>query len=347
VFRWWRERKAAQQASRRRPGFLARLRLRLRRIVVITLLVVILGPPLLVVGYHTLPPPVTLLMLVRLTEGHGLHKQWIPLREVPPHVADSVIALEDNLFCQHNGFDWEAISDAMADNARPGARLRGASTISQQTAKNVFLWPSRNMARKAAEVPFTWMIENFWGKWRIMEVYLNVVEWGPGVYGIEAAAQHHFHKSARNLTRHEAALLAAALPRPLRWNPGHPSPRLENRADRAMLRAVQLGEMVDCVHPDTGRGKAQRTATRKTPRARPAVVTEPVVELRAGPLPDDGAAQPGMGDAVLERPWDGADFDTAGEGPDTGTPVTVPPASPSRTNGEVAPVESPPEDSGG
>ena len=141
-----------------------------------------------------------------------------------------MIASEDNLFDSHNGFDWKQINKAIEDHEQTGKRLRGASTISQQTAKNVFLLPSRSFVRKGLEAYFTVLIEVIWGKRRIMEVYLNVAEMGKGIYGAEAAAEQLFHKKASKLTRRESCLIAACLPNPLKRNAARPSSYILNRA---------------------------------------------------------------------------------------------------------------------
>lgn len=168
------------------------------------------------VFYRFVPPPITFLMIERLWEGDGLKKSWRSLEEISPELQRAVIAAEDNSFCTHSGFDWQAIENALKRNQR-SQQLRGASTISQQTAKNVFLWPQRDYIRKAIETYFTFLIELSWGKRRILEVYLNVVEWGDGIFGAEAAAQTYFHKSAKLLSAREAALLASILPDPKDW----------------------------------------------------------------------------------------------------------------------------------
>src|SRR5437899_404689 len=146
---------------------------------------------LLTVIYRLVPVPVTPLMLIRLLDGEGMRKDWVSYDAISPQLARAVIAAEDSGFCQHNGFDWSAIEKAWNRNQH-SPRIRGGSTISNQTAKNVFLWPDRTYIRKAVEYYFTGLIEFFWTKRRILEVYLNVVEWGHGVYGAEAAAQAHF-----------------------------------------------------------------------------------------------------------------------------------------------------------
>lgn len=163
--------------------------------------------------YRFVPPPLTITMAL---DSNGVTKDWEPLSRIDRNMVAAVIAAEDGKFCSHNGFDTEAIQNAMERNAQ-GGRLRGGSTISQQTAKNVFLWQGNGWsryARKGLEVWFTFLIENLWDKRRIMEVYLNVAETGIGTYGVEAGAQRYWGKSAANLTRTEAARIAAALPNP-------------------------------------------------------------------------------------------------------------------------------------
>lgn len=175
----------------------------------------------LVVIYRFLPPPITPLMVIRLFEGEGLSKDWVSYDEVSPYVFKAVIAGEDARFCEHFGFDLEAISNALQHNKK-GRRIHGASTITQQTAKNVFLWPGRDLVRKGFEAYFAVLLELFWDKRRILEVYVNVVEFGHGIYGVEEAAQTYYKKSAKDLTAEEAARLAAVLPSPLRRTPQRP-----------------------------------------------------------------------------------------------------------------------------
>ncbi|AKH42506.1 monofunctional biosynthetic peptidoglycan transglycosylase [Altererythrobacter atlanticus] len=165
---------------------------------------------LLVVIFRFVPVPVTATMLM---DENSITKDWEPLSRIDRNMVSAVIAAEDGKFCSHNGFDREAIEKAMEQNAR-GGRIRGGSTISQQTAKNVFLWQGGGYFRKGLEAWFTLLIENIWGKRRIMEVYLNVAETGIGTYGVEAGAQRYFNHSAARLSRMEAARMAAALPLP-------------------------------------------------------------------------------------------------------------------------------------
>jgi monofunctional biosynthetic peptidoglycan transglycosylase len=173
----------------------------------------------LVALYRVLPPPGTPLMLIRRVEGYGIDKSWRRLDDISPHLIRAAMAGEDARFCRHHGFDWGAIETAWDRYQSGHGRLLGASTISMQTAKNVFLWPGRDWLRKGFEAWFTPLIELAWGKRRIMEIYLNVAEWGPGVYGAEAAAQYYFHKPADALNPEEAIRLAAALPDPFGWSP--------------------------------------------------------------------------------------------------------------------------------
>lgn len=222
------------------PAWLSRRRL-LRILLILALL-----PTGLILIYRFLPPPVTLLMLVRLVEGEGLDKSWRPLQAISPRLAQAVIASEDNRFCEHFGFDWQEIGGQI-DRALAGRSARGASTITQQVVKNVLLWPGRDPVRKLLEAALTPQLELFWSKRRIMEVYLNVAETGPGLYGAEAAAQHYFGRSARDLTRRQAALIAAVLPNPRIWSPAKPTRYIRRRADVIERRIGQLGPLLDCV----------------------------------------------------------------------------------------------------
>jgi monofunctional biosynthetic peptidoglycan transglycosylase len=199
---------------------------------------VVVFPVCWVLAYRFVPPPVTSLMLMRLAEGHGLDYRWRGLKDISPVLADAAIASEDAHFCTHHGFDFTAIEKAMEHNDRKPNRVRGGSTISQQTAKNVFLWPGRTFVRKGLEAYFTVLIEGLWGKKRIMEVYLNVVEMGSGVYGAEAASQVDFGHSARKLSTSEAARLVAILPNPLKYNAVDPGKYVQRRAGRV---AGQVG----------------------------------------------------------------------------------------------------------
>lgn len=200
-----------------------------------------------VIIYRFVPPPVTFLMTKRLYEQFRddrplkLKKNWKPLSEIASYLPSAVIAAEDQLFLEHNGFDWDAIRRAYKQNQN-GGRIRGGSTITQQVAKNVFLWPGRSYVRKGFEAYFTVLIELFWGKKRIMEVYLNVAEMGIGVYGAEAAAWYYFDKPASELSRYQAALIATILPNPTEYPVRNPGPYVSRRARQVMryMRAVDF-----------------------------------------------------------------------------------------------------------
>lgn len=179
-------------------------------------------------------PPITITQIMSIVEGYGMEKTYVGLQQMSPNAKLAVIASEDQLFPDHNGFDWKSIQKALDYNQRKPGRIRGGSTISQQTAKNVFLWQGRSWIRKGLETYFTFMIEKIWGKKRILEVYLNVAETGKGVFGIEAAAQKYFNKPAERLSQREAAAIAAALPNPKNYTVKPPSPYVSARSKKIM-----------------------------------------------------------------------------------------------------------------
>nr|WP_246423225.1 monofunctional biosynthetic peptidoglycan transglycosylase [Roseospira visakhapatnamensis] len=190
-------------------------------------------------AFRMLPVPITPLMLVRLIQGEGLARDWTALDDVSPALVRAVIASEDARFCSHNGFDWVEIEEAWT-TWRTGGRLRGASTISMQTARSVFLWPGRDPLRKGLEAVLTVPLEVLWPKRRILEVYLNVAEWGPGVYGAQAAARHHFDRDAAALDGRQAALLTAILPAPRSWSAARPGSHVRGVAGTIQARARQV-----------------------------------------------------------------------------------------------------------
>lgn len=187
----------------------------------------------LMVAYRFVNPPASMLMLQHWLFGRPVVNTWVPIEAMSPNIVRAVIASEDARFCEHNGVDFGALRDAV-DNIGNGT-TRGASTISMQVVKNLFLWPSRNYLRKAIEMPLTFVMELIWPKRRIMEVYLNIAEWGPGIFGIEAASRYRFNRSAKSLSAGQASRLAVALPNPLVRNPAKPGPGLQR-----MARAIQL-----------------------------------------------------------------------------------------------------------
>ena len=190
----------------------------------------------------------TILMGLREVGGTQTRQDWVPIEAVSSDMVRAVIAAEDVKFCAHHGFDLGEMRAAWRD-ARAGGRVRGASTISQQTAKNVFLWPGGGLPRKAVEAWFTGLEELLWSKRRTMEVYLNVAEWGDGLFGVEAAAQARFGKPAADLTAAEASLLAAVLPSPNKWRVDPPGPYVASRSRtlRARMADVRRQGLADCV----------------------------------------------------------------------------------------------------
>ncbi len=221
----------------------------LLRLALILFLLLLIVPPLWVALYRFVPPPITILMIERSAEGKGLDHRWRPLDRIAPAMTRAVVASEDSRFCSHHGFDMQAIDAAIRHNeARPG-KIRGGSTVSQQTAKNVFLWPQRSWVRKGAEAWFTVLIEAIWGKRRIMEVYLNTVEMGPGIYGVEAASQRYFHEPASKLSPAQADRIVAILPSPLKWSAAHPGAYVRKRTGKIGARSgtVARGGLADCV----------------------------------------------------------------------------------------------------
>jgi monofunctional biosynthetic peptidoglycan transglycosylase len=198
----------------------------------------------LVILYRFVDPPVTPLMLIRpleaMGEGRmtGIDKKWTPIDRIAPVLLRSAIASEDSRFFVHNGVDWQAVEAAEKHNQKPNVKqIHGASTITMQCARNVFLWQGRNYIRKGLEIYFTYLMEAFWSKRRILEVYMNVIEWGDGIYGAEAAAQHYFGTSASHLTPRQAALLVAVLPNPRRFDAGAPDAHVNSRAATIQARA--------------------------------------------------------------------------------------------------------------
>jgi monofunctional biosynthetic peptidoglycan transglycosylase len=200
----------------------------------------VLAPVTWTLVYRFIDPPSTVLMMQRAAEGETIRHYPVPLNRVSPHVVRALIASEDANFCAHDGFDIEAIQRAMESNRRGGGPMRGGSTISQQTAKNLFLWPDRGWVRKGFETYFTALIEFMWPKRRIMEAYLNAIEFGDGNFGIEAAARARFGVSAADLTPLQAARLAAVVPSPNRWSATNPGPYVRGRSATIVARAREV-----------------------------------------------------------------------------------------------------------
>jgi monofunctional glycosyltransferase len=224
------------------------LRRLLRNIALALFIILVAGPVVAVILFRFVPPPITPLMVIRAVEGKGLDHRWRPIDEVAPALPRALIAAEDARFCEHHGFDFNALQKAYANN-EAGKKIRGGSTISQQTAKNVFLWPGRSYVRKGLEAWFTVLIEIGWGKKRIMEVYLNSIEFGPGIYGAESASRRYFGVGADKLTQTQASRLAAILPSPLKWRVIKPGKYVAKRTKKIGKASgtVRRDGLADCV----------------------------------------------------------------------------------------------------
>jgi monofunctional biosynthetic peptidoglycan transglycosylase len=239
--RIYRARDPASNAKRLRQP-----RARVAAVIMRVVAVLIMVPLALILAYRFVPVPITPLMVIRMIQGQPLRHQWVAYERISPALPHALIASEDNLFCEETlGFDVAAMRgqvDAWEDGRRP----RGASTITMQTAKNLLLWPGRDPIRKLIETWLTPQIALLWPKRRVLEVYLNIVEFGPGIYGAEAAAGWFFRKPAAELTPREAAQLVSVLPRPLRWVAAPPGPYVRLRAGVIERRAGQLGSLLAC-----------------------------------------------------------------------------------------------------
>ena len=235
--------RAKSRGAGKRPSWV-------RRILVVLFASLIAFPVLLILLFRFVPIPGTPQMLFSLVTGHGANYTWRDASRISPYLGRVVIGSEDQLFCSHHGFDWKNINDAVQEHERyPSRPLRGASTISQQTARSLFLLPTRSWIRKGAEAYLTVLIEALWPKERILTVYLNVVDWGNGHFGAEAAARAYFHIPASALSRTQAARLAAVLPDPTRWDAARPGPYVAGRtiALREKMQQVANDGLDHCV----------------------------------------------------------------------------------------------------
>jgi monofunctional biosynthetic peptidoglycan transglycosylase len=216
--------------------------LRLAVIFVLCLMVVLASLCL----YDRFEPPISTLMMARWVRGAPIERSYVPLDDISPTLVASVVMSEDARFCRHDGVDWGALREVI-DQEEEGERARGASTIPMQTVKNLFLWPSRSVVRKGLEIPMALILDALWPKRRILEAYLNIAEWGDGIFGAEAAAQHYFHRRAAALDPREAALLATALPNPFLRDPARPSRGHRLLAGRDAAKARNAGPWLDCL----------------------------------------------------------------------------------------------------
>ncbi len=224
-------------ASKRSIATLLRRALRWLLGLAVAVLIVVIG----LMAVWRFAPPISTLMAARYLTGRPVLRVWAPLPQISSNLVAALIASEDGQFCRHHGVDWGALREVL-DDADENGPSRGASTLTMQVAKNLFLWPSRSAIRKALEIPLALGLDRFWGKPRVLEVYLNIAEWGDGLFGAEAAARHYFRKPASDLTPREAALLVSALPNPALRNPAQPGPMqrrvvgvIERRAARQAL----------------------------------------------------------------------------------------------------------------
>lgn len=249
-------RRNARQPNRRKCNIAFRMFLsaamirrhqpRLTRIAVRVGLLLLLGPLVLILVFRFVPVPLTPLMVIRVMQGYELHHDWVAYDDIAPALAHAVVASEDNFFCREPfGFDGNALTEQI-DAWWEGERPRGASTITMQTARNLLLWPGRDVVRKAIEAWLTVQIALLWPKERVLEVYLNSVEFGPGIYGAQAAAMHYFGRPAAQLTDEEAMRLAVVLPDPLEWSAARPGPYVRERAAVVRRRIVQIAPLLDC-----------------------------------------------------------------------------------------------------
>jgi monofunctional biosynthetic peptidoglycan transglycosylase len=236
--------KAAGKGDARDPPKPPRFR-RILRAGLRLLAVLVLIPGVLVPVYMVVPPISTLMIFTRVTSG-PVERDWVSFDEIAKVLVISVMVSEDGQFCAHRGVDWGALNEVLED---PDGPSRGASTIAMQTVRNLFLWQSPSYLRKGLEIPIALYADMIWTKRRTMEIYLNIAEWGPNIFGIEAAARHHFGRPAKDLTASQAALLAVTLPNPRVRNPARPSAAMRSLARTVAARARVAGDYVKCLYP--------------------------------------------------------------------------------------------------
>ena len=220
----------------------------LRRAAILASLIIV-GLVLAIVVFRFVGAPITPVIIAEKLSGKTLTRNWVPLTNFSRELRLAVIASEDGSFCKHWGVEWRAVRDAIREGKGGRAGLRGASTITMQLAKNLYLWPQRSHTRKMYEVPLAYMMSALWPKKVLMETYLNIVPWGPGIVGAEAASRHFFNKSAAELTRREAILLARVLPSPSRYNPANPTPAMLKSVPVIEKRMDILASRSACVSP--------------------------------------------------------------------------------------------------
>lgn len=221
---------------------------RVLRLALIFVLLLIAVPLALILLLRFVDPPGSMVMARKILGGAEIRRQWVPLEKMSRVLVKTVVTSEDARFCSHWGVDWEAVEEAIEEAEKRGRGPRGASTIPMQTAKNLFLWQERSYLRKAIEIPLAYAMSALWPKRRMIEIYLNIAEWAPGVFGAEAAARHHFGRGADKITARQAAQLAAALPNPYVRRAGRPGPRTLRLARHIERRVKREGTPLDCIY---------------------------------------------------------------------------------------------------
>lgn len=311
-------------------------------------LLIFLAVNLYAVALRFVPVPTTFLMVQRGLSGDEIKRDWTRLEDISPYIVEAVMGGEDSRFCEHDGIDWAAIEQAFEDN-QEGGRRRGGSTITQQTAKNVFFWNGGGYIRKAGEAWFASLIDFTWGKSRVMEVYLNVAEWGDGIFGVEAAAQNRFGKAAKDLTQQEAALLAAVLPSPNKWRVDPPTDFVRGRAGtlRKRMAVIRNSNYASCVTGMTTAETPPKVTAPQRPEAKPDESPAEEEQMERESLEDvlDAAEkslkkdETDMTSSTPEIP-----APQAPQPPTQTPPVEIPPVAPStipKTPNEIAPDITP------
>lgn len=301
------------------------------------------------VSLRFLPVPTTILMVQRGLGGEEVRRAWTRLEDISPYMTQAVMGGEDSRFCEHDGIDWAAIEQAFEEN-QEGGRRRGGSTITQQTAKNVFFWNGGGYVRKAGEAWFASLIDFIWGKRRVMEVYLNVAEWGDGIFGVEAAAQARFGKSAKNLSQQEAALLAAVLPSPNKWRLDPPTDFVRGRARvlRQRMTVIRNSNYDVCVNGARVVRAQPKPAEPKQPEIEePGLekpkLEKPKLETPSVQKPTIETQTPSLED-VLDSAENSLEKETDMTEPKPKPPVSIPqpdPATIPKTPNEIAPDITP------
>jgi len=314
-------------------------------------LLIFLAVNLYAVALRFVPVPTTILMVQRGLSGEDVRRDWTRLEDISPYMVQAVMGGEDSRFCQHDGIDWAAIEQAFEEN-QEGGRRRGGSTITQQTAKNVFFWNGGGYMRKAGEAWFASLIDFTWGKPRVMEVYLNVAEWGDGIFGVEAAAQARFGVSAKELSQQQAALLAAVLPSPNKWRLDPPTEFVQSRAGilRQRMKTIQNSGYSNCI---TGLEPRKAVPSKETvkepvePEPIPQVTLEEVLDAAEDSLKEKEIEMPDTEPKPKPNEIPPVDPSTIPHDPETVPPFPVPEFPddmPQEVPPQSPPAETPPPD---